>query len=362
MQMGKNIRYETKAQGEAGMRGVAALDGKARCGGACIAETIMRIKSLEPADIRQMKKSDYLSPFDERWLLKCYQEAGKEMFQLMAKLPGSGEEERQGILREITDLDRIRNAAANVILTTNQNLVHHLARRAKKWLAIEHLSVEDLVQECNVQLQSKAMEMFDTERGIRFTTYASWWILHAIRRIFDNMEGGIRLPVHTMDASRRVGFLMREAKTRDGKDLDDEEIAKASGLSVKSIERVRHLAGLRRQSSIHEKVNVRGEDDSSPTRFIDNLADNDAGTPERLAALDEQKRLVSKLLMILKPKELRIIKMRFGIGEDRDGMTLDDIGQVLNLSRERIRQIQDRALLKLRKRLYVADPLAESAF
>ncbi len=234
--------------------------------------------------------------------------------------------------------------AKNEFVKANLRLVVSIARRFNHG----RMPLSDLIQEGNIGL-IKAVERYDYRRGYRFSTYASWWIRHAISRALADKGRAVRLPVHMIDAYHRVAKSKRELQGKLGRAPTSEELGEATGIAAVKIEKMRTYL-LDQSFSLDRPVS-----DDDGRKFIDFIVDPNADTApaERLAdaAMTNEVRL---LLEHLKPIEADILRQRFGLDTDQE-LTLKEIGEKYNLSRERIRQLQEQALLKMRRALQRKD-------
>ncbi|MSP63919.1 MAG: sigma-70 family RNA polymerase sigma factor [Myxococcales bacterium] len=247
-------------------------------------------------------------------------------------------------LREALTLAARIHRAKNEFVKANLRLVVSIARRFNHG----RMPLADLIQEGNIGL-IKAVERYDYRRGYRFSTYASWWIRHAISRALADKGRAVRLPVHMIDAYHRVARSKRELTGKLGRQPTSEELGEATGIAAAKIEKMRTYL-LDQSFSLDKPIS-----DDDGRKFIDFIPDPNAETAptDRLidAAMSSE---VRDLLEQLKPIEADILRQRFGLDSDKE-LTLKEIGEKYNLSRERIRQLQEQALDKMRRALQRKD-------
>jgi len=229
-------------------------------------------------------------------------------------------------------------AAKNEFVKANLRLVVSIARRFNHG----RLPLADLIQEGNIGLM-KAVERYDYRRGFRFSTYASWWIRHAISRALADKGRAVRLPVHMIDAYHRIAKSQRELQSKLERPPTTAEIAAATGIEADKLEKMKTFLS-ETPVSLDRPIS-----DEDGRRLIDVLVDPNEGpaVPEQMVSTETQSEML-KLLAGLKPIEADILRKRFGLVNDRE-RTLKEIGDEYRLSRERVRQLQEQALGKMRR-------------
>lgn len=242
--------------------------------------------------------------------------------------------ELKGMYERISKARALVTEAKNELITRNLRLVVNIA---KNYVG-RGLPLLDLIQEGNIGLM-KAVDKFKYEKGFKFSTYATWWIRQAITRALIDQTKTIRVPVHMMEFYNRVTKASRELTQQIGREPSNEEIAQKLGVPTRKVEEVFRAI----QDPIALQTPVGDED----TELEDFIGDKNSPSPYSDAERIEMSEQIQRVLRTLTPKEEKVIRMRFGIGAERDH-TLEEVGRYLSITRERVRQIEAKALRKLK--------------
>ena len=267
-------------------------------------------------------------------------EVGTQLKDLHAKILAQTDklgltvEEFKQLATQVRKGERITNQAKKDMVEANLRLVISIA---KKYVN-RGLQFLDLIQEGNIGLM-KAVDKFEYKRGYKFSTYATWWIRQAITRSIADQARTIRIPVHMIETINKLNRTQRQMTIDMGREPTQEELAKELNMPIDKVRKVQKIA----KEPISLETPVGDEDDSNLGDFIE---DTNAVLPIDAAVRSNLRDTLTEVLSSLTPREERVLRMRFGIGMSQDH-TLEEVGQKFNVTRERIRQIEAKALKKL---------------
>ena len=289
--------------------------------------------------LKEIGKVNLLTPEEEIELAQ-YMGAGdaaREQLEEIEKARENGEEVSATPEEEVALKKTIKKgeAAKQRLAEANLRLVVSIAKR----YVGRGMLFLDLIQEGNLGL-IKAVEKFDYTKGYKFSTYATWWIRQSITRAIADQARTIRIPVHMVETINKVIRVSRQLLQELGHDPSPEEIAEEMGMSVEKVREILKIA----QEPVSLETPIGEEEDSHLGDFI---PDEDASEPSEAASFTLLKEQLVEVLSTLTPREEQVLKLRFGIADGRT-RTLEEVGKQFHVTRERIRQIEAKALRKLR--------------
>lgn len=290
-------------------------------------------KRLKQMDAGHKKNTKNMQS-EKKNLLKEYRECKDEIEKKVNDL-GIRPEEVRKTLSLLNEAEKNVIEAKKALIEANLRLVISIA---KKYIG-KGLSFSDLIQEGNIGLM-RACDKFEYQRGYKFSTYATWWVRQAITRALADQSRTIRIPVHMVETMNRITKIARELVQELGREPVPEEIAYKTGIPVEKVKTILKIS----REPISLETPIGDEEDSHLGDFIE---DKSVESPLNAAIQSDLKDQIDKALCTLNPKEEKILRKRFGLGEDAPA-TLEEVGKEFNVTRERIRQIEVSAIRKLR--------------
>ena len=287
--------------------------------------------------LKEIGKVDLLTPEEEVTLAERMQKGSAAAERIAAEGDAIPPEERAQLDKDIKAGDRAKKRLAEANLRLVVSIAKRYVGRGMLFL--------DLIQEGNLGL-IKAVEKFDSTKGFKFSTYATWWIRQAITRAIADQARTIRIPVHMVETINRMRQATNQLVYQNGHEPTPEELAKAMDMSVERVREIQRMA--QEPASLESPVGE--EEDSSLGDFV---ADENAEAPGKAADRAMVAQQINQALKSLTPREEKVIRLRFGLDDGRP-RTLEEVGRDFGVTRERVRQIEAKAIRKLHSRKCLA--------
>lgn len=307
-----------------------------------VVDATLGIHDLDEPDIDDLVQEEEEDITDEDLLSGNYtddisDDSVRMYLREIGKIPLLSNDEEMELAKRVLEGDR---RAKDRMAEANMRLVVSIAKRYSG----RGMDLLDLIQEGNTGLL-RAVDKFNPEKGFKFSTYATWWIRQAITRAIADQARTIRIPVHMVETINKLMRTQRKMTQELNREPSNEELAKAMDMDVEKIE---HIMKIKQDITSLDAGIGRDGDEGEDSTLGDFIEDEDTATPEESASMQLLKEKVREALSSLSDRERKILEMRFGL-DGTKSHTLEEVGLEFAVTRERIRQIEAKALMKLRK-------------